>query len=118
MAQLGLFPDEFSRRTLRELWAEDAASRPVAKLNSTVEPEDAPRLTAALQRLYEHMRDGRWMTATELTDVAGRRYGARLWELARAGIPHESERLSGGEWRYRLIGSCVNGVGGNSAPRV
>jgi hypothetical protein len=81
-----------------------------AKLNPTVAPEDAPRLTAALQRLYDLMRDGEWHMATELSEVAGRRYGGRLHDLSLSGIPHESERFWGGEWRYRLIASPTNGV--------
>ena len=88
------------------------------KLNSTVPDADVPRLTTALQRLFEHMRDGRWYTATELTEVAGRRYGARLHELAAAGIPHESgSKGKNGEWEYRLIQSLKNGVGGNPKGR-
>lgn len=72
-------------------------------LNSTVDPVDAPRLSKALSRLLEYMQDKEWHSATEITDVAGRRYGARLHELAMAGYPHGKERVSGGEWRYRLL---------------
>lgn len=103
MPQLDLFGP---RPTLREQWADDA--RP--KLNSTVAPEDVPRLTAALQRLYDHMRDGEWHTSYELMDVAGLRYGARLEELKRAGIPFEKRHAGAGLWHYRLIHSPTNGV--------
>jgi len=78
-------------------------------LNSTVAPEDAPRLTASLTQLLRAMGT-RWWTATELTEVAGRRYGARLNELHKCGFPHETERVSGGEFRYRLIPSPTNGL--------
>ena len=79
------------------------------RLNSTVAPEDVPRLKASLQRLYDHMRDGMWYSATQLEMIAGRRYGGRLHELAKAGIPHESKCISGGEWEYRLISSPNTG---------
>jgi hypothetical protein len=95
--QLDLFGQP---QTLREQWAE-AEKRP--KLNSSVPPQDVPRLTAALQRLLDHMRAGGWHTGPELIPVAGLRYGARLEELKRAGIPFEREHVSEGVWRYRLI---------------
>ena len=103
MGQLELFGAEGRRPTLREIWAADEPERPVAVPNATVAAEDVPRLTAALQRLYDVMKDGQWHTATELQAIAGRRYGARLHEFACAGIPYESQRITGGEWRYRLL---------------
>lgn len=81
----------------------------VVEPNSTVEPQDIPRLTRALTRLLRAMGT-RWWTATELTEIAGRRYGARLNELSKCGFPHEAERVSGGEFRYRLISSPTNGL--------
>ena len=100
MAQLEMFGKPL---TGRDVYAP-------AKPNPTVAPEDVPRLTAALQRLYDAMSDGRWYTATQLTEIAGRRYGGRLYDLRAAGIPHESRRVSGGEWEFRLIASPTNGV--------
>jgi hypothetical protein len=101
MAQLDMFGPRITGR--------DAYDTP-AKLNPTVPTEDVPRLTAALQRLYDAMQDGGWYTATQLTEIAGRRYGGRLHDLSLNGIPHESRRVSGGEWEYRLIASPTNGV--------
>ena len=85
--------------------------RPAVKLNPTVEPEDAPRLrkgTEALRRLM----GTEWRTATQLTEWVGRRYGARLHELHRAGIPHETRRVAKGkgEFEFRLIGTPTNGL--------
>lgn len=97
MAQLDLFGP---RKTLREQWADDDAK---LKLNSSVKPEDVPRLSAALQRLRDHMADGAWHTGPSLIPVAGLRYGARLEELKRAGFPFEPEHVGKGVWRYRLI---------------
>lgn len=99
--QLDLFGD---RPTLREQWAEDE-KRP--RLNSTVAPPDVTRLTAALRRLHDHMRAGGWHTGPELIPVAGLRYGARLEELKRAGIPFEREHVTEGVWRYRLTGPAT-----------
>lgn len=96
MKQLDLFGP---RQTLREQWADDAQ----LKLNSSVKPEDAPRLSAALQRLRDHMSDGVWHTGPSLIPVAGLRYGARLEELKRAGLPFQREHVGEGVWQYRLI---------------
>ncbi len=75
---------------------------PAVKLNPTVADVDAPRLRKALARMVAEMGT-RWWTATELQQLAGRRYGGRLYELRRPGIPFVGERLEGGEWRYRLL---------------
>jgi hypothetical protein len=99
--QLDLFGP---RLTGRDVYA-------TARLNPTVAPEDVPRLTAALQRLYHHMRDGEWCTGPSLIPIAGLRYGARLEELKRAGIPFERQHLSEGIWQYRLVASPTNGIG-------
>lgn len=104
MAQLDLFGD---RPTLRQLWERDAAA---PRLNGTVPPGDVPRLTASLQRLYDAMKDGGWFTGPQLMEIAGLRYGARLEELKRAGIPFEREHVAEGVWRYRLIASPTNGI--------
>ena len=77
--------------------------------NVTVEEEDRPRLRAQLAAMREEMGTG-WHTATQLEARYGRRYSARLYDLQQHGIPHESERVSGGEWRFRLIGSPTNGL--------
>ncbi len=105
MGQLELFDGAKDRPTLREIWAEGGP-----KVNPTVEPADVPRLTAALRRLYEAMRDGAWKTGPELVPIAGLRYGARLEELKRAGIPFAREHVAEGVWRYRLVASPTNGV--------
>jgi hypothetical protein len=98
--QLDLFGH---RPTLREQWADDDAK---LKLNSTVAPEDAPRLKAAARRLYEAMKDGAWYTTTQLEQIGGRSAPQRVHEFKAAGLDYECVPVPGGrgEHRWRLIG--------------
>jgi hypothetical protein len=54
----------------------------------------------ALLRL---LSDGRWHRQDELAEVAGFRYGARLWDLKQAGHRIEKVALEAREYRYRLL---------------
>jgi hypothetical protein len=103
--QLDLFGP---RPTLREQWADDAK----LKLNPTVAPEDAPRLSAALRRLLDLMKDGDWHSRSEICRVGGSRAPGRLWDLEQANHPYESRPKvkGGGEWEYRLIANPTNHV--------
>jgi hypothetical protein len=50
----------------------------------------------------EHpIRDG-WVPSTVLQELGGWRYSARLYDLSRQGIEHESQQYAGGLWLYRI----------------
>lgn len=79
----------------------DAA--PAVPLNPTVAESDAPRLRTALERLLEHMADHEWHEGPSLVPIGGMGFGQRLHELKKAGHPIESEAVSRGVWKYRLL---------------
>lgn len=96
--QLDLFAPA---HTAREQMDEDAAVR----LNRTVEDRDVPRLTAAVRRLVDRLREGP-ATGDELEAIAGRRFSARLGEARDSGLIKgwRKQHVSGGTWQYELIG--------------
>lgn len=77
---------------------EGPASIPV---NSTVEEQDVPRLTAQHQAILDALREGP-KTNLELGMIC-QRFGARLHELKLAGHPWLRRNIGPGVNEYRLI---------------
>ena len=61
------------------------------------------RLTANALRVLERLKVGP-ATNAELVAVGGIRAVGRVWDLEQDGWHIEKEHVSGGTWRYRLIG--------------
>lgn len=67
--------------------------------------EDYGRLKNNTQRVFATLMDGEWHTASELREVGGERWSARVRQLREpqmGGLIVEAERLEGGVWKYRL----------------
>lgn len=75
------------------------------ELNSTVLLHDARRLTAAVHRLADRLREGK-ATNVELMQIAGARFSARLGEARDNGLIKgwKKRHVDGGVWEYELIG--------------
>ena len=84
-------------RTARDLYDEPT---PVP-LNSTVPPEEAPRLSRQHETILARLREGP-ATNAELGRIA-QRFSARLNEIAAAGIPWTKRCIKPGLYEYRLI---------------
>lgn len=74
--------------------------RPIAPLNSTVDPYDDKRLSDQQQFILDSLRQGP-MTNVELSRI-GLRFGARLKELRDAGYRISKEQTDRGLWTYTL----------------
>ena len=75
---------------------------PAIPLNPTVEEQDAPRLSAQHHAILAALREGP-KTNVELGRIA-QRFGARLNEIKRAGIPWLKRNVGPGANEYRLVG--------------
>jgi hypothetical protein len=64
------------------------------------------RLNGTAQRLLVYLleRKGEWIDNAVLLEVAGFRYGGRLFELKGDGWLIERRHVEGGCWQYRLVG--------------
>lgn len=74
---------------------------PVIPLNSTVEAQDIPRLSAQHHAIIAALREGP-KTNLQLGMIA-QRFGARLNEIKKAGIPWVRRSVAPGVNEYRLI---------------
>lgn len=70
-------------------------------LNSTVEEQDAPRLSRQQQAILAALREGP-KTNIELGKIA-QRFSARLREIKRAGHPWLRKNIGPGVNEYRLL---------------
>ena len=87
-------------RTGRDIY-DEADAKPV-RLNSTVEEQDAPRLSTQHHTILTRLREGP-ATNVELGQIC-QRFGARLNELKRAGHPWRKRFVTAGVYEYSLIG--------------
>src|SRR5687767_7557434 len=63
------------------------------------------------RRLLDLMQDGRWYSMRQLAEVAGWRYGGRLYDLKQHGWDHEYRaRGTEGELEYRLYRVVPSGM--------
>jgi hypothetical protein len=53
--------------------------------------------------LRELLADGRWHMQQECQDAGGFRYGARIFDMRKKGVPIETEDLGGGAFRFRMV---------------
>lgn len=60
------------------------------------------RLNRKARQILEILKDGDWHTNIELSKITIR-YGARLYELRKAGLRIDKAYLGEGVWAYRLI---------------
>jgi hypothetical protein len=102
--QMSLFGPQ---KTGREAY-EEAERNPPIKLNSTVRPEDAKRLTHNAQRVLARLREGP-ATGPELLspEIGGIGFKQRLHELKKSGIPYGKRHVRDGIYEYRLIGDVA-----------
>jgi hypothetical protein len=81
---------------------------PADLIERTQLPLFARKMPDRCDRLRQLLGDGRWHMAEELREVAGWRYGARLYEVRRGddkGPPLTVEvRAVGGTHEYRQVG--------------
>jgi hypothetical protein len=75
--------------------------RPI-ELNSSVPDHEAPRLRPQHHEILARLREGP-ATNLELGMIC-QRFGARLNELRKAGIPWKKECVKAGIYKYTLIG--------------
>ena len=78
------------------------ASAGLVPCNSTVVPDDVPRLSDQHTAILKALTDGP-KTNLQLGMIC-QRFGARLHELKRAGHPWLRERVDKGVYEYRLLG--------------
>lgn len=80
------------------------------------------------EALADLLADGQWHTNSELHEVAGFRYGARLLELRQAGHVIHAQDIARGRWRWRLdpagtvdadciYACCIGREPGTAVPR-
>jgi hypothetical protein len=75
--------------------------RIVMPVDPNVRPEDKPRLSKNAAAVLNRLEDGP-ATNSELMEIGGLRFGARIHDLKRHGYTISSQQSNGGIWVYSL----------------